>query len=232
MEDFFSGIGFIAVVGAIIYFLALNSEKKADEKRENEELFRYVGGSENFDEKLSRSENIKKRLKEPGVRKYAEEQRAMGMKIRAEEEDKRRKEKILNRTYSYQYEDLIYEIFSPLAVMEENKFMAKDYGKWRVHRSMDRFFFLSEISRILNVSEDEAIELLFQFEKHDMIDISNIPNTWKKACSMGNLLAYDWDIISKQDKNISVWMDSHPNVESKESFERRHKEFVDNKYKS
>ena len=34
--------------------------------------------------------------------------------------------------------------------------MAKKYGKWRLHKSIDKFFFQSEIARILRMSEDEA----------------------------------------------------------------------------
>lgn len=232
MEGFFSSIGVCAIIAGVIYLLIRSLEIKEDKERENEDLFKYTYRSEEkFDKTISRAKNIEKILSQPGVRREAEERRKKGQEIMAQDEDRRRKDKILKRTYSYQYEDVVYEIFSPYAVKEENIHMAKEYGKWRVHRSIDKFFFRSEIARILNISEDEADDLMFNFEKNDLIYISTIPNSWKKVCSLGNLLEYDWDIISKQDKNISLWMDSHPNIESKESFEKRLNDFVQNKYK-
>lgn len=232
MEDFFSSIGVCTIIIGVIYLLIRSSERKEDKEKENEDLFKYTYRSEeNFDKTISRAKNIEKVLSQPSVRREAEERRKKGQEIMAADEDRRRKDKILKRTYSYQYEDVIYEIFSPLAVQEENSWMAKKYGKWRLHKSIDKFFFQSEIARILRMSEDEASELMFQFEKNDMIQISTIPNTWKHTCSLGTLLEYDWNIISNQDKNISTWMEAHPNVESKESFEKRQNDFVQDKYK-
>lgn len=232
MEGFFSSIGVCTIIAGVIYLLIRSSEKKEDRERENEDLFKYTYRSErNFDKTISRAKNIEKVLSQPGVRREAEERRKKGRQIIAADEDRRRKDKILKRTYSYNYEDLIYEIFSPLAVLEENSSMAKKYGKWRIHNSIDKFFFQSEIARILRVTDEEAGDLMFQFEKNDLINISTIPNTWKHTCGLGTLLEYDWNIISNQDKNISTWMDSHPNVESKENFEKRQNDFVQNKYK-
>ena len=232
MEELFSSIGVCTIIAGVIYLLIRSSEMKEDKEKENEDLFQYTYRSEeNFDKTISRAKNIEKVLSQPGVRREAEERRKKGRQVMAADEDRRRKEKILKRTYSYQYEDVIYEIFSPLAVQEENSRMAKEYGKWNIHKSIDKYFFQSEVARILKVSEDEASELMSQFEKNDMITISTIPNTWKQTCGLGNLLEYDWNIISKQDKNISTWMESHPNIESKESFEKRLNDFVQNKYK-
>lgn len=232
MEGFFSSIGVCAIIAGVIYLLIRSLEIKEDKERENEDLFKYTYRSEEkFDKTISRAKNIENVLSQPGVRREAEKRRLKGKQIMEADEDRRRKEKILKRTYSYQYEDVIYEIFSPLAVLEENSRMAMKYGKWRMCKSIDKFFFQSEIARILKVSEDEASDLMYQFEKNDMISISTIPNTWKQTCGLGNLLEYDWNIISKQDKNISTWMESHPNIESKESFEKRLNDFVQNKYK-
>ena len=229
MEDFLSGIGFLAILGGILYLITHSLQKKEDREKDNEDLFKYTYISDDkFDKSISRAKNIEKILSVPGVKKEAEERKRKGIEIMAQDEDRMRKEKILKRTYSYKYEDVVYEIFSPYAVKEENPWMEKKYGKWRIYKSIDKYFFRSEIARILNISEDEASELMFYFDKNDLIEITTIPNTWKQACSLGHLLEYDWDIISKQDKNFSLWIDSHQSIESKESFESRQKEYINN----
>ena len=163
MEDFFSSIGVCTIIIGVIYLLIRSSERKEDKEKENEDLFKYTYRSEeNFDKTISRAKNIEKVLSQPSVRREAEERRKKGQEIMAADEDRRRKDKILKRTYSYQYEDVIYEIFSPLAVQEENSWMAKKYGKWRLHKSIDKFFFQSEIARILRMSEDEASKLMLR----------------------------------------------------------------------
>ena len=118
MEGFFSSIGVCAIIAGVIQLLIRSLEIKEDKERENEDLFKYTYRSEEkFDKTISRAKNIENVLSQPGVRKEAEKRRVKGKQIMEADEDRRRKEKILKRTYSYQYEDVIYEIFSPLAVL-------------------------------------------------------------------------------------------------------------------
>ena len=66
---------------------------------------------------------------------------------------------------------------------------------------------------------DELVQNNLIYEYGDVVD-------WKKKCSLGYLLAYEWDIISRFDNNFTKWMDAHPNREEKESAEKRRKEVI------
>ena len=140
--------------------------------------------------------------------------------LNKEKEEKERKEKIINRVFSYQYESLIYEIFSPYA---EKKDINKVYGgrfsgqSWEVVKHLEDDFVKSEISRILSISSSEASELFNSFLEKKLLG-----RLWyKNKCSIGATLEKEWAIISRTDMNLSSWMESHHDIESVESIEKR-----------
>lgn len=222
MEDFFIFIGIIAIGVVVLCLIYVGLQEKDDKKKENEELFQYVGDEDEFDNKLSRAENIEKKLSEPGVRQKAEEIRKQALRNRAKNEDNWRKEQILKRTYSYQYEDVVYEIFSPLATKSS---ICKGQT-WAIQGGIDADFFRGEVLRILNVSPNEAYRLTDEFAQNDLIKIMTPPDSWREHCYIGELLYYRWDVISKYDKNFSTWMEAHPNVEKRDNYIQREKEFI------
>ena len=62
MNDFLSGIGFMAIMAAIIYFLVQHDDKKRDKIIENEKMFSHIGGDDDLDNSLPRSKAIEKVL--------------------------------------------------------------------------------------------------------------------------------------------------------------------------
>ena len=223
MEDFFIFIGIIAIGAVVLYLIYIGLQEKDDKAKENEELFQYVGDEDEFDNKLSRAKNIEKKLSEPGVRQKAEEIRKQALRNRAKNEEEDRKQRILTRTYSYQYEDVIYQIFSPLAVKLSSTYKGQT---WRVSGYIDMDFFCGELCRILKVSRNEGYRLIAEFGEKGLISINTPPNLIKKYCYMGYFLQEFWNIISSQDNNFSKWMDSHNDVETKEDFCKREQDFL------
>ena len=216
----------MAVIAVIVFMIVMFFQKNEDEVRENADLFKYLKGRENdFDKNLPRHKNIKKILSDPETRKYAEDLREKAIQRSEVCEDSRRKELILKRAYSYQYEDVIYEIFAPLAVKERNPQIAAERGGWAVFKPIDKAFFQSEVARIMKISDEEASFFILEFMKNEMIRVINIPDKINNACFMGDLLKYQWDIISKQDKNVSKWIESHPNREDEDSYYERLRAF-------
>jgi hypothetical protein len=136
------------------------------------------------------------------------------------------KEKIISRTFSYKYEEMVYEIFSPYAIQVKRPF---EKSKWEVNESLEKEFVKKEIQRILQITDIEASKLLDELIKNKIIYESGVCVDWKKSCSLGYLLAYEWDIISKTDNNLSKWMESHPIIESKESANKRREEVIKKK---
>lgn len=135
--------------------------------------------------------------------------------------NKERRKKIVNRVHSYQYENLIYEIYSPYA--ENKKTSNKIYGtfprqSWAVTEYLEDEFIKSEISRIMAISKEEATAMFNSFLKSYLL-IHKSYNAHKSL--IGPTLSEDWDIISKNDMNLSRWMESHHNIETKESADKR-----------
>ena len=135
-------------------------------------------------------------------------------------EEKERKEAIVKRVFSYKYENVIYEIFSPYARKGGG-------GSFRRQRwTIDLIYFedefvKSEISRILNIPYSDAAKLFEEF-----LDNQLLTHSFGQAkCSVGNILTEQWDIITKRDNNFSIWIDSHPNIESKESVDKRREKY-------
>lgn len=135
-------------------------------------------------------------------------------------EELKRKDKIIKRVFSYQYEELIYEIFSPYA--KKNQFGGTFRRQsWSVNEELENEFVINEISRILSISYDEASSLFKKFIENELLGRS----TYKNRCNIGTLLGNEWDLVSKDDMNLSRWMESHHNIESIESADKRRKPY-------
>ena len=135
-------------------------------------------------------------------------------------EEAKRKDRIIKRVFSYQYEELIYEIFSPYA--KKNQFGGTFRRQsWSVDEELENEFVINEISRILSISYAEASSLFKKFIENELLGRS----TYKNKCWVGTILKEEWDFVSKDDKNLSRWMESHHNIESIESADIRRKPY-------
>ena len=140
--------------------------------------------------------------------------------LRIMREEKERKEAIVKRVFSYKYENVIYEIFSPYARKGGG-------GSFRRQRwTIDLIYFedefvKSEISRILNIPYSDAAKLFEEFLDNQLL----MHSFGQTKCSVGNILTEQWDVITKNDNNFSIWIDSHPNIESKESVDKRREKY-------
>ena len=223
MNEFLSGIGFMAIMAAIIYLLLQHDKKRMDKIVENEKMFSHIGEEGDLDDTLPRHKAIEKALSQPGVRKAAEEIEKQLQRNRAINESNERKEKIIKRTFSYKYEDLVYEIFSPYAQLKK---YPHEPHKWDVNEMLEKWFIVKEIERIQHITENEAYKLIDELIQNNLIYEYGDAVDWKKKCSLGYLLSYEWDIISRFDNNFTKWMDAHPNREERESAEKRRKEVI------
>lgn len=135
-------------------------------------------------------------------------------------EETERKEAIAKRVYSYKYENVIYEIFSPYARKGGGGSFKRQ--KWTIDLIyFEDEFVKNEISRILNIPYSDAAKLFDEFLDNQLL----MHSFGQTQCSAGNILTEQWDIITKNDNNFSIWMDSHPNVESKDSIDKRREKY-------
>ena len=130
---------------------------------------------------------------------------------------------------SYKYENVLYEIFAPYATPRKYEYNGQKWG-FTYEIRLENNFVIKEIIRLLKISIEEAKILFEEFNKNDMLVIhkKNVQNgtvlgEWVRTgrCSLGNLLIYDWNIISNHDMNLSKWIEQHPIRESKDSVDKR-----------
>jgi len=140
--------------------------------------------------------------------------------LRIMREEKERKEAIVKRVFSYKYENVIYEIFSPYARKGGGGIFRRQ--RWTIDLIyFEDEFVKDEISRILNIPYSDAAKLFEEFLDNQLL----VHSFGETKCSVGNILTKQWDIITKTDNNFSNWMDSHPNVESKDSIDKRREKY-------
>lgn len=154
---------------------------------------------------------------------YANKEKAFLERIKANEkekqkEDERRKRKIINRVFSYNYEETIYEIFSTKAILLD------EYPKGNPtfstpYLSVD--YVVDEMARLLGISDSASKALFLELAKKKILYLpvkkdNNGKNYIESGkCGIGDLLLHDWDVISKYDLNFNRWMATHQNSSSK-----------------
>ena len=137
---------------------------------------------------------------------------------RTKDEDEKRKEFIKKRVYSYKYENVIYEIFSPYARKGGGSGIFRRQS-WTIGIDLylEDEFVKNEISRILNIPYSDAATLFEEFLDNELL----MHSFGMTKCCIGHILTEQWDIITQNDNNFSIWMESHPDIESKDSADRR-----------
>ena len=219
------GLVVVVVIAAIFIYVTVILPKKENKDKENRNLAKYVSTKYGIDIDTASSQEIKEFLSDPAVRKEAEERKKIDIQNRAKYEDQKHKKLVTQRVYSYKYEDIIYKIFAPYAYKTNDPF--SKHQSWMVNTSLEFSFVAYELSRILNMGEPCAVDLLREFAQNGLVDTSEEPHSYYLYCSMGSLLLYDWDIISKNDKNFSSWIESHlADIEPRYKVEERRKEYI------
>ncbi len=231
IEDL-AAFGLLCLIIIIVYIINYNHNIKYEKDRDNIELLKYIDFPVylNYDKNSSEGKKeLRRILSNPDIRKRAEERRKEDYRKKQYEEDLKRKDLILKRTFSYKYENVLYEIFAPYATPRKYENNGQKWG-FTYEIRLENNFVIKEIIRLLKISIEDAKILFKEFNKNDMLVIhkKNVPNgtvlgEWVRTgrCSLGNLLIYDWNIISNHDMNLSKWIEQHPIRESKDSVDKR-----------
>lgn len=208
---------FICVVTIIAIVLVVLFYKSEERNWENRKLAKFLTSETNF---MSDAE-LRKLLSDPAVRKKAEKERDRYEEEERKREIQKRKKGIIDRCFSYEYEDLLFEVFAPFANRDRTPLAIAYCKEWEHHESLEVEFVLNEIIRISKVSNEEANQLITKFIKHRLIKLS--PNEQK--CCLGDVLVDYWNIVSGDDMNLTRWIQQHPERESRASAEIRRKPF-------
>lgn len=221
MIEELAAFGALCLIALIFIFVVSSMNSKEQKDKDNIDLAKHLDKSIHTKHSVDSYEGkkeLREILSDPEVRKRAEERRATYKEEKQREADLKRKDSIVKRTYSYKYENVLYEIFAPYATKREFEYNGQ---MWEVKygTELENDFVISEISRLLNLPLEDAKELFWEFDKNDMLDVGHkyiedktAVGQWIKSdrCEFGSLLAYNWNIISNEDMNLSKWIEQHP----------------------
>ena len=178
---------------------------------------KYMKKNEHYQElaKYYRIDNtdidaIRKFFKENPDELYHAERRFREDAIHKKEVDERcKKHAIINRVFAYDYEDMLYQIYAPLA--EENY-----YQRWCSYKEIPKDLLIKKIMEIRKVANDEAAHILEELIKRNII-VSNVFENGE--CSLSfflqdytgdhNTTFERWDIVSYLDLNLDKWIVAH-----------------------
>lgn len=217
MEEL-AAFGALCLIALVVYFIVSGMNAKDAKDKDNIDLSKHLNHTIHTVNPVDTYEGkreLRKILSDPEVRKNAEERRAAYNEEKQKEADLKRKDSIIKRTFSYKYEDVVYEIFAPFAYKVQYDYKGQ---YWHIGEMLPKAFVISEISRILDLPNEDADQLLSAFIEHDMISDCLCD---EGMCEFGSLLDYNWDIISSQDMSLTKWIEQHPNRETKETAKLR-----------
>ena len=183
----------LAFVGLYLY-LKISSDKEYHYK----ELAHCYGMHD------SNIEEIRKFFKDnPEKIKEAEESlKEKKESIRLFQESEKR-ELIKTRVYAYDYEEMLYQIYAPFAILS--------MGKWLSLEGLDKEYIVQNIAKIRNMTYEEAQILFEDLTKHNLIN--DFAKTGKFVlCSMlaaSGSQDKKWQIVSDTDMNLDKWMVQH-----------------------
>lgn len=218
MTEELAAFGALCLIALVLYFIISSMNAKEIKDRDNVDLSKHLDRTIHTVNSVNSYEGkkeLRKILSDPEVRKKAEERRTAYNEEKQKESDLRRKDAIIKRTFSYKYENVVYEIFAPFAYKVQYDYKGQ---YWHIGEMLPKTFIISEISRILEIPNEDADQLLSVFIENDMISGCLAE---EGMCELGSLLEYDWDIISSQDMSLTKWIEQHPNRETKENAKLR-----------
>lgn len=114
-----------------------------------------------------------------------------------------KKEFIMQRIFAYDYEEMLFQIFSDHAILDE-------MGKWH-SQHIDKNHLLQRISEIKNIEIDEAQRMVDTLIEHCVL--CNVGEDYFLSSlleeSDDNQAMIRWNIVSDTDMNLDKWMKAH-----------------------
>lgn len=110
---------------------------------------------------------------------------------------------IMDRIFAYDYEDMLFQIFSKVAIEDRR-------GKWVAINLVNKENVINEIVKIRNVDRSEAGRIIVLLLQHGILtDMGSgyLLSTLLQDLGVGE--KYPWNIVSDVDMNLDKWMVEH-----------------------
>ena len=150
---------------------------------------------------------IRKRLRQDReLLKETEEDYKKQQKADYYYQEAKRKEAIVKRVFAYDYEEMLYQIFAPIAKNND------DGLTWHAGmRYVGKSYIVNEITKKKKVSILEAESIFNILIEHELIirvgpDMYTL-TYWLESTKLEKGL--NWDVVSDTDWNLDKWMNAH-----------------------
>ena len=224
MESTLTAIGALTVIALVMFFFLSNEDKKKHEADYYEKFLERGDESKRFKSFYYKHSNLSR---EQALRKFYSDEENFNRAQKLldahnewvkENNDKQKKKYTIKRVYSYQYEDFIYSLYSPLASYHIMT------GWTCLFESLPREYIIKKIAENQNLNDKQACSLFEKFVENELIteDISEISSTNKKVVDnymLGSTLTTYADVVNDSDMNINKWIEKNGQSMTKEELE-------------
>lgn len=191
---------FIIAIGAFILYL-LNIDKKQDKEKDQLHTINNSDRRWQYEDWRKKHRNL---TDQQALDKFykinkdnIEKSYLKNQKIQEDLREESQKKLIMQRTFAYKYENLIFSLYSKHAI--------EHYGEWTlpVICRIPREEVISHIMKFNGMNYEDAYKTLDVLVANELLDNHINENEYE----MGTVLRYYPNIISKTDMNLSKYME-------------------------
>lgn len=199
----------LPIIGLVCVFYQTKKNKKTEHLKS---LVEYVYDEymtfQDEHENYSEAKALRRFFSNTHIYNKALELQREDENIRKGHEYELKKRNIKNRVYAYDYEEIIYDIFSKTAY-----YFTPQYPTEKIvyhYGDIKKDVFIEELSSKLKLSKDEAESLFNEFLNRLLVKMNR-----NGTCSIGYTLDLYWNVVSPIDLNFTRWMEAHPEIKAK-----------------
>ena len=229
MESTFTSIGILTVIAFVVILYFSNLDKKEQDTKYFEKFLDRGDELERFrsffykNKNLSRNQALRKFYSD--TENYNRAQKLMDDHKQWEKEidDKNKKKYTIKRVYSYQYEDFVYSLFSPLASYHEFNHSAMVLG------SLPHDYIVHKLADYQKISLEKASDLLKEFVENELVSGEMMEilcndrssrNKKYKNYEIGLTLTMYANVVNDSDMNMGKWIETNGKSMSEEELEK------------
>ena len=230
MESTLAAIGALTIIALVMYLLLSNEDKK---KHDAEYFEKYLDlGDEsrlfrsfyNKHTNLSREQALRKFYSDEA--NYSRAQKLMDEhnEWKKEFDDKQERKYTIKRVFSYQYEDFIFSLYSPLASYHV-------MTGWTCSlKSLPRNYIIKKLAEHQHLNNEQARSLFEKFVENELIsgDIQETFSKNKYECDnydMGLTLTMFVHVVNDSDMDINKWIEKNGQSMTKEELEKELRDY-------
>lgn len=230
MESTLSAIGALAII-AFVLFLFLSNEDKKKHEADYYEKFLDLGDESRLFKSfyykhtnLSREQALRKFYSDEANHSRAQKLMDDHNERKKELDDKQKKEYTIKRVFSYQYEDFIYSLYSPLAIYRVMTGWMCDF------EPLPRNYIIKKLAEHQHLNNEQAHSLFEKFVENELIsgDIGERFRKNKNECDnydMGLTLTVFVHVVNDSDMDINKWIEKNGQSMTREELEKELRDY-------